>query len=525
MASLMVVHLTGDERGKTFIFDQEAITLGPDRECDIPLDIPPSPNGTGEAARHIVAEIYRKRNNFDLFFRDYDHYSLLINRKPYKQEDRLTPIPLSDGDLLSVQAVTTTELHMPSELLVHVVQELEETRTGVRNTRLQFPEVDRGGRIHPRTASRFAKELILALYAEIPPWARVIAVLLTIVIPLCILISTGVVFYGIFQYNTILNRYSKLSAGAEAQIDEQLRKIEALAKENQKLRESVYFGQSVAGKYSGGVCLIQGVYTYTNKQTNQPLRYIDRSFNQGMAIGPDGTLQVSFEGTGDIYYEEFTGTGFLIAEGSLLTNRHVVQPWWQDQNDQVIINSLGGKPLIKELYAFFPAFNHRFDLSVTKTSTDNDIALCSFDQGDYNLPELPLEDAKDSRDNTGQPIVLLGYPTGVDGIIEMQPDEKSKQDLRSRVRLSERAQELARRGAISPSATQGHITRFIAGRIVHDAATTDGGSGSPIFNIEGKVVGINAQIMVDESGRAIQGSNLGVPIRAAFELIKAAEEK
>ncbi|HNJ40788.1 MAG TPA: hypothetical protein PKZ53_09885, partial [Acidobacteriota bacterium] len=74
MASLMVVHLSGEERGKTLIFDQEAITLGPDEGCDLPLNIPAVHNGD-IPRRLIVAEIYRQKHNFDLFFRDPEHYS------------------------------------------------------------------------------------------------------------------------------------------------------------------------------------------------------------------------------------------------------------------------------------------------------------------------------------------------------------------------------------------------------------------------------------------------------------------
>lgn len=524
MASLMVVHLTGEERGKTFIFDQEAITLGIDQSCDLSLDIPVAHNGNQSASRHIIAEIYRQKNNFDLFFRDPENYSLLINREPKTEEHLQKPIPLSDGDLLSVQAVTTTELRMPTELLLHVVQEMDETNPGVRNTRLQFPEVDRGGRIHPRTASRFAKELVIALYAEIPSWARVIAVILTIVIPLGILISTGLVFYGLIRYREILATFSRLSSAAEVQIDEQWKRIKQLEDANKRLQQAFNFAPQIAQTYSSGVSLIQGTYIYKNRQTNQPLRYLDRSFNQGAAIGPDGSLNVSFEGTGDIYYEEFTGTGFVVGDGILLTNRHIAEPWWGDPNDLVIINSLGGKPEIREMFAYFPGFKTRFNLKDTRVSPESDVAVCRFDADEIAIPQLPLDESLESKDSTGQTIVLLGYPTGVDGLIEQLPDEKMKEDLRRRVSVTERTAELAKRGYIRPKVSQGHVTLFIPGQIVHDAPTTDGGSGSPIFSSDGKVIGINARIMVDDKG-PVPGSNLGVPIRAALTLLKASKSE
>ncbi|HNB72265.1 MAG TPA: trypsin-like peptidase domain-containing protein [Acidobacteriota bacterium] len=519
MASLMVVHLSGEERGKTLIFDQEAITLGPDEGCDLPLNIPAVHNGD-IPRRLIVAEIYRQKHNFDLFFRDPEHYSLLVNRKPTITNDG--PIPLSDGDLLSLQAVKTSELHLPTELLVHVVQEIEETKTGVRNAHLQFPEVDMGGRIHPRTASRFAKELIIALYAEIPPWARVFAIILSLVIPLCILVSTGIVFVGVMRYYEILDRFSNLSRAAESQLEDLLTKNEALRQEVDSLKNVLNSGQNIAQAYGPGVCLIEGTYSFTNRQTNKPLRFIDNSFNQSTPLAADGSLQVSFDGTGDIYYEQFTGTGFVVAEGKLVTNRHIAQPWFNDPTDSILINSLGGKPEIKGLNAYFPGIKSPFALKVLQISSENDVALCSFIQGDAAIPQLPLETSEETKNMTGQGIVLLGYPTGVEGIREALPDERLKDELRKRMTFSDLAAELSNRGYIYPKVSQGHITQFITGRIVHDAQTTEGGSGSPIFNSFGKVVGINAQVMLDEQER-IQAS-LGVPISAAVELLKDSEK-
>ena len=51
-------------------------------------------------------------------------------------------------------------------------------------------------------------------------------------------------------------------------------------------------------------------------------------------------------------------------------------------------------------------------------------------------------------------------------------------------------------------------------KIVYDAATTSGGSGGPLFNRDGKVIGINFAVLKD-----FGGSNLAVPARYAKELL------
>lgn len=52
-------------------------------------------------------------------------------------------------------------------------------------------------------------------------------------------------------------------------------------------------------------------------------------------------------------------------------------------------------------------------------------------------------------------------------------------------------------------------------KIVYDAVTTSGGSGGPLFNHSGKVIGVNFAVL-----KGFGGSNLAVPVRYADELLK-----
>jgi serine protease Do len=55
----------------------------------------------------------------------------------------------------------------------------------------------------------------------------------------------------------------------------------------------------------------------------------------------------------------------------------------------------------------------------------------------------------------------------------------------------------------------------LSGRLVQDAQTTHGGSGGPVFDASGKVIGVN---FAGLSGFA--GSNFAVPIARAAKLIR-----
>jgi serine protease Do len=74
--------------------------------------------------------------------------------------------------------------------------------------------------------------------------------------------------------------------------------------------------------------------------------------------------------------------------------------------------------------------------------------------------------------------------------------------------------ELARRNLIRPITTQGHIGDILPDKIVYDAQTTSGGSGGPLFNHQGKVIGVTFAVV-----KGFSGSNFGIPAHYALPLL------
>jgi serine protease Do len=58
-------------------------------------------------------------------------------------------------------------------------------------------------------------------------------------------------------------------------------------------------------------------------------------------------------------------------------------------------------------------------------------------------------------------------------------------------------EDLARHHLIKPISTQGHIGDVLPDRIVYDSQTTSSGSGGPLFNDQGQVIGINCAMVRD----------------------------
>ena len=122
---------------------------------------------------------------------------------------------------------------------------------------------------------------------------------------------------------------------------------------------------------------------------------------------------------------------------------------------------------------------------------------------------------------TGEPIVLMGYATGLAAILA-RTDEDTAQQIMSHGGndVSQVLDELARRNLIHPLITQGHIGDILPDKIVFDAQTTSGGSGGPLFNKDGKVIGVTFAVL-----KGFGGSNFGIPIRFSEPLLGSAPSR
>ncbi len=131
-----------------------------------------------------------------------------------------------------------------------------------------------------------------------------------------------------------------------------------------------------------------------------------------------------------------------------------------------------------------------------------------------HTPRLELDD-RSTASIAGDPVVLIGYPTGIEGILARAGDDTTEKVTANAHQITQVVSRLAAQRLIRPTTTQGHIGDVLKDKIVYDAATTSGGSGGPLFNRDGKVIGVNFAILNN-----FGGSNLAVPIRYADELVK-----
>jgi len=247
------------------------------------------------------------------------------------------------------------------------------------------------------------------------------------------------------------------------------------------------------------------------------------------------------------------GTGFLItADGYLVTNGHVVQPYYDpdetelrrtllrqaieqacvprdlpEQRKRIAVSSLTARlaksadvevrksltvvlsnrdTFVADVKTYSPPLAERSGKEGAAgrgplTESGKDVAILKIDA--RNLPTVPLGDS--DRVQLGQPIHLLGFP----GVVMYH-------DL------------LDKRSAVEASITAGQISsvkRDARGApvIQTDAAASWGNSGGPAIDDDGHVVGILTFIsLTSDDTQAIQGFNFLVPANIVREFARTA---
>ena len=160
------------------------------------------------------------------------------------------------------------------------------------------------------------------------------------------------------------------------------------------------------------------------------------------------------------------GSGFLVSsDGIVLTNAHVVD---------------GAKEVTVKLS------NHReFKAKVLGADRSSDIAVLKIDA--HDLPTVQLGDS--SQLHVGDYVLAIGEPFGLE--------------------------ETATAGIVSAKGRSLPGDGYVP-FIQTDAAVNPGNSGGPLFDANGNVVGINAQIYTNSGG--YQGVSFAIPINLAMQV-------
>jgi S1-C subfamily serine protease len=209
------------------------------------------------------------------------------------------------------------------------------------------------------------------------------------------------------------------------------------------------------------------------------------------------------------------GTGFVVAPGLLATNRHVAEPWYGDREVEAALRR-GASPVLEKLVAYFPGSPLPVNLETTVLADHADLALLRLETTAFTKSLRPLT-LSQTKAQVGEPVTVLAYPMGVTGMVAKSPAIVYER-LSSHPDNADTAGELAALSLIRPSATFGHIGDVTGDKLIYDAPTARGGSGGPVLNLSGEVVGINSAFI-----DGFSGGTLGITAAELRPLMEAAK--
>jgi DNA-binding response OmpR family regulator len=307
------------------------------------------------------------------------------------------------------------------------------------------------------------------------------------------------------------NKISSSSGPSLSDLDNRLKQTDSRIG---KLENESRIAQEIVRDYSNSVCLIYSIVGFRDKSSGARLMFAGIDANGNPVTDERGNPVVTTEGGSRPVYLHVFGSGFLVdTTGHILTNHHVLEPWW---HNAIPLPSDAFEPTIVSMWAYFPGNETGLPVRVQGLSDDFDLGLATVDLPESHPRPVTIDQ---QAAISGSPVVLIGYPTGVEGILARIDETTLKRIAQAAGNNTEGlVQELARRKLIRPLVTQGHLGVVGPDRLVYDAQTTSGGSGGPVFSGSGKVIGVNFAIL---SG--FSGSNFAVPISRAAKILETSK--
>jgi len=517
MAVGIIIHITVGSEKRTEFFSDERIRIGADATNDLEIHSK-SVNGAGSGT-------WFELENSDGTYRIVNFepsLDLTINGKPVRRF-----IAISDGDNLAIENSDVSFAFFSIENRSSLIAVKRDQRPVSRF--IEDAALESASSVKRDDAKTFLREFTRELLREISLTTKLIVFVL----------STGFILGVLYLGFSVSSELRQSRQKAEEQNDI-IRKLQdklgdaanqlgQLDKTNKDLIKTVSLAPNLRVEYGGGVCLVVGVYDLVDKKTGKPLRYADPNEKPNPyepAASEDSAPQtanphaaLTTEGNGSPVEYDFIGTGFHVGNGYIVTNRHVVQPWEEDDLVKQMIKDSNGRARVKRLVIYFPNYPQPFPLKVNQVGSREDLAVGTIDPTSIpaDLPALPLE-ADSEAATVGKTVVTMGYPSGPDRLLAMVDDDEAK-SINARFGNSRQnlINFLAQSLKIVPLTTQGAITDLDAHRIVHDAKTAEGGSGAPLFGQTAKVIGVNFGVFTENTA-----ANMAVPVKYAIDLLKKA---
>ncbi|MEP6636242.1 MAG: FHA domain-containing protein, partial [Acidobacteriota bacterium] len=399
MATGLVIHISSGNDKHTEVLTAERIRLGNGEDCDLRLrssGLPKTPDTDG-----VVLELARTNGTYHVT--SFDSGSQPShNGKPLQ-----TQVEIKDGDEVRFADSDLVLQFFPIRALPAVVpQESRETHVAPF---IEAAAIESAATARRDDAKVFLREFTRELVREINPSTK----LITLAIALALV--GGVLYIGFSMFKE-MQRSRRLIDDQRAQLtsmkDQVLKTNDTLTdlgRSNKEIRDSLSLAVKLRSDYGSGVCLIAGSFYYVEAGTGKPLRYPEAQTNESAGTAQSSDVQsLTPDGKASIAEFQFSGTGFYVGDGFVMTNRHIAEPWLADDRAQSMSGgTVRGQPRLKKLSAYFPDHAQPIPLKFKVAAQRDDLAVCTLEVTEIpsNIPNLPLEEGHDDVE-VGKTVVM-----------------------------------------------------------------------------------------------------------------------
>ena len=509
MSTGLVIHISSGKDKHTQVLTDEHVLIGSGDDCAVRLRSASLPKRNDE--NRAVLELDRRNGSYLVTAFD-ESLDLRLNGKALQSNAELKDgdeLRIVDSHLLltfypirSLPAVVGTSAHE-----AHVAPFIEQAA------------IESAATARRDDAKVFLREFTSELVKEINPSTKLIT------LAIAVALVGGTLYIGFSMFKE-LQRTRRLIDDQKAQLTQakdQASKMNQtltdIGRSNEEIRNSLSLAVKLRSDFGSGVCLIAGTYYFVEAGTGRPLRYPETQTNEsGAAVQNSGDpTTLTPEGNAAVAEFQFSGSGFYVGDGFVITNRHIAQPWLADDRAQSLSTTVRGQPRLKKLNAYFPDRAQPIPLKFKAAGSRDDLAVVFLDVKDLptDIPAIPLE-TDDDAVAVGKSVVMMGFPSGIDRLLGILDDAESR-NIQQRYggSLDSLLGHLAESRRIQPLTTQGNITDVNSRRIAYDARTAEGGSGAPVFGSSGRVIGVNFAVFTQNDA-----SNFAVPIRYGIALLE-----
>lgn len=224
----------------------------------------------------------------------------------------------------------------------------------------------------------------------------------------------------------------KVAAAGGAGADSLMQQLQETQNRLKLLENEGKIADTIVHSYGPSVCLLHIVVEFLDKQTGKPIQIAVDALGKPQ-VDEQGMVQLDAGGPGPHLRIDIFGTGFLVRrDGRIVTNHHVAEPWWKNNELKGLLDR-GAAAYVLSYKAYFPGSSEGIPAKLDRISPEADIATLKLEDPAPTHATLLELDERSNASVTGEPVVLIGYPTGIEGILARAgPDvaEKIASDTR-----------------------------------------------------------------------------------------------